>query len=177
MSPNWLIRLRRLEEFVVGMEKFVCGASLAVMTIATALAVVIRNFNLSLPNTGELGLAAVVPLTLVGGSLCTFLGAHVAVDLVQSAPWRLLRLLAELVVVIATLWFSYIYFFSGVSIMREFFATGDKLLDLGTPLWLLAIFFPIGTALMGYHGLMRLLSLLVERRVAKPSVHTEGDDE
>ncbi|ROO33045.1 TRAP transporter small permease [Salinisphaera orenii] len=156
----WLRGLRQIESGICAVEKIVCGLSLAVMAISIAVTVAVRNLDLPLPNVGELGLAAMVPLTLVGGALCTCLGSHVTIDLVRHAPWRAVRTLAEVAVAIATTIFAYLYMRSGIHLVEDFLASGDKLLDLGTPLWMLALCFPLGTALMMFHAVMRVLAML-----------------
>lgn len=159
-KSRWLGTLGRVEAAVYLAEKLLCSVALAVMAVAIAMTVVVRNLNLGLPNLGELGLAAMVPLTLVGGALCTCRGSHVTVDLVRHSAFRPVRVFAELAVISTTLVFAYFYMRSGVYLFEEFFATGDKLLDLGTPLWMLAACFPLGMGLMIFHAATRLLYLI-----------------
>lgn len=161
LGPTWFQKLRLLEHMAYTVEKFICVAALIVMIGATGFAVVIRNWHLALPNYGELGLAALIPLTLVGGAMCSYLGSHISVEIMQVAPSRLLRNIAEVVAAAYSIVFACIYSYSGVVLIEEFRFTNDKLLDLGTPLWLLASFFPVGMGLMVFHCVMRVLGVIV----------------
>lgn len=156
-GPLWLQKLRAVERMFYFVEKYICIVSLVVMTFATGYVVITRNLHIASPNYGELGLAALIPLTLVGGAMCTYLGSHIAVEIMQLAPSRLLRNIAEIAAAVFSIVFACFYIYSGVILVEEFRYTGDKLLDLGTPLWILAAFFPVGMGLMIFHCFIRLL--------------------
>lgn len=156
-GPLWFKKLRDLERMIYAIEKYICTASLLVMTLATGYAVMTRNLHIASPNYGELGLAAVIPLTLIGGAMCTYLGSHISVEIMQVAPSRLLRNIAEIAAAVFSIVFAGFYIYSGIILVEEFRFTGDKLLDLGTPLWILAAFFPIGMSLMIFHCIIRVL--------------------
>jgi TRAP-type C4-dicarboxylate transport system permease small subunit len=166
--PAWFKGLRRLEAHLVRGEKVICVLALALMLFSTVLMVLARNAAMSISNYGELGLAAIVPLTLVGGALCTALGSHIVIDVIQMVPSRVVLRLAEVLVAAATLVFAYIYTSSGIQLLIEFYETGDKLLDLGTPLWVLMLFFPLGMALMAFHAVMRVLAIFVGGAEPRP---------
>src|SRR5690606_8861270 len=74
VGPSWFRGLRRAEAAIVTGEKAVCALAMAVMMFSTGLTVLARNAAIQMPNYGELGLAALVPLTLIGGALCTAVG-------------------------------------------------------------------------------------------------------
>lgn len=160
-EPDWFLGLRRIEAGLIAGEKLFCALSLAVMLFSTALTVLARNAAFQMPNYGEIGLAAMVPFTLIGGALCTALGSHITIDLLQAAPSRLIRRGCEILVATATAVFAWFYFNSGVTLIEEFRRSGDKLLDLGTPLWVLTLAFPAGVVLMTVHAAMRVLGLFV----------------
>lgn len=159
-SPGWLVRARGFENSLVMAEKAICGLALLVMALATAASVLVRNLGLALPNYAELGLAALVPLTLIGGALCSHLGSHISIEIINTVPSRLLRRLAEVASSVCVLLFAALYWRSGLILFDEFWSTGDKLLDLGTPLWILALLFPVGMALLAFHAVMRLLGVI-----------------
>lgn len=160
-GPAWFMRLRSFEGVIASGEKAFCGLLMLSMALATVASVVVRSFGLHLPNYAEIGLAALVPLTLIGGALCTYLGSHIAVEIIQATPSALVRRSAQLLSAIAVLTFAAIYFRSGMILVEEFLLTGDKLLDLNTPLWILALMFPVGMALMAFHTLMNLLDMMI----------------
>jgi TRAP-type C4-dicarboxylate transport system permease small subunit len=158
-SP-WFQKLRRVEHLIFSFEKAICGISLFIMLAATASTVFSRNLQLSTPNYGELGLAALIPLTLIGGAMCTCLGSHISVEVMQTLPSRRVKHALQLLTAAATIVFALFYAYSGSILVEEFILTGDKLLDLGTPYWALASFFPIGMGLMIFHSTMQILSII-----------------
>ncbi len=160
-GPAWFSRLRSIEGAIAKGEKMFFGLLMLVMALATVASVVVRSLGLHLPNYSEIGLAALAPLTLIGGGLCTYLGSHIAVEIIQVTPSRLVRRAAQVASAIAVLTFAAIYFRSGMILVEEFLLTGDKLLDLNTPLWILALMFPVGMALMAFHTVMNLLGMAV----------------
>lgn len=164
-GPRWYCRLSSAETFLIRIEGAFCALMLVIMLFTTAAMVVARNAAIAIPNIGEIGLAAIVPLTLIGGALCTATASHVAIDIIKMARWAWVVRGAELLVTAATLIFAWIYIGSGLYLVAEFRATGDKLLDLGTPLWLLALCFPIGMVLMSFHAVMRVGDAFLGRRL------------
>ncbi|MBB1493008.1 MULTISPECIES: TRAP transporter small permease [unclassified Paracoccus (in: a-proteobacteria)] len=159
----WFRRMQSVERRIVVAEKVVCGLAMLVMALATMASVVVRNFGLALPNYSEIGLAALAPLTLIGGALCTYLGSHISVEIVHAVGGPRIRRVAAVITAIGILAFAAIYFRSGWILMQEFRMTGDKLLDLGTPLWPLAALFPVGMALMAFHVVMQMIAMVVDR--------------
>lgn len=151
--------MQSLEKGIVAGEKAVCAAAMLVMALATVASVLVRNLGLALPNYSEIGLAALAPLTLIGGALCTYLGSHISVEIVQAMGRPRLRKAAAALTAVGVLAFAAIYFRSGWILMQEFRLTGDKLLDLGTPLWPLAALFPVGMALMAFHVAMQMIAM------------------
>ena len=165
-SPNQhhgpLEWLHRIEKAVYAAERMVFSGSLIVMLLAVGYTVIVRNLGLASPNYGELGLAAMVPLTLIGGAMCTYLGSHISVEIVNATSSRLLKSAGGLIVALATIAFAALYAYSGSILIEDFRSSGDKLLDLGTPLWLLAVFFPIGMLLMIFHSVVRIVSIIAK---------------
>lgn len=160
LYPSWLRAIKRIERSVYKVEKLICILSLAVMAISTGFTVLARYMHLNVPNYGELGLASVIPLTLIGGAMCTYLGGHITVEIVQSVPNRFLRNFAEIFSALCAILFAYFFISSGWVLIEEFRLTNDKLLDLGTPLYWLASFFPIGMILIIFHSVVCILSRL-----------------
>lgn len=160
---TWFRRMQSVERRIVLAEKAVCALAMLVMALATVASVVVRNLGLALPNYSEIGLAALAPLTLIGGALCTYLGSHISVEIVHAVGGARLRRAAATVTAIGVLAFAGIYLRSGWILMREFRLTGDKLLDLGTPLWSLAALFPVGMALMAFHVVMQVIAMAIDR--------------
>lgn len=69
-----LDRLMAVEKAIAGIEIWVVIAALAVIILAVLVSVLIRSFALALPDTGEIAIVAMSPLTFVGGrcaAICT----------------------------------------------------------------------------------------------------------
>lgn len=150
--PSWLDLLFRTEKTIYNVEKAICALSLFLMLVAVAVTVLFRNLGLAILNYGELGLAAMVPLTAVGGAMCTYLGSHISVEIVGATSSRVLKRTAGFFVALATILFACFYLYSSFILVKEFRATGDKLLDLGTPLWILTFLFGLGMLLLILHS-------------------------
>jgi len=144
---TWLLHIERLA-FVL--EKWLCIAALTVMLLAITASVLVRNFNLPMPNPGEWGLVAMAPLTFVGAALCAYTGTHIAVDIIGLVKAPALRHLARWLVALAMLVFATVYVWAGAIYFQEALITGERLLDMGDPAVLFT--FGYGARLAAYAG-------------------------
>lgn len=161
---RWATRIEDLEAGLLRLERWICAAAMAVIMLAVFATVVVRNLDLPLPNFAEHALVAMVALTFVGGAMCTHLGAHIAIDAVRAAASGPLRRLSEASVAVGVLAFAAIYLYSGLVVLGEAWTTGERMLDLGTPLIVPTAFVPLGMALMLVHSACQLLRALVPSR-------------
>ena len=138
-------------------EKWICIASLVAMLLAVALSVVVRYFYLPIPDVGEIAIFAMAPLTFVGAALCTYTGTHIAVDIIQHVDNHLVRRLGRVVVALAMIVFGAVYFRTSLDFFQTALASGERGLDLGTPISVPAFFFPLGMALVLLHSVAELV--------------------
>ena len=142
-------------------ERLLAVASLAVMLLAVSASVAIRYFNLPVPNVAEWALVAMSPLTFVGGAMCSYLQAHIAVDVVTLVRSTALRRLARGLVSLAMLGFSGVYVALAWALTADAFDSGEKMLDMGTPVVVPLSFLLLGMALMVFHAAADLWRVLV----------------
>lgn len=142
----------RFEVLLYRFEAVVTVAALAVTLVAVAISVTARFFNLPIPNTGEWALVAMSPLAFVGAAMCTYLGGHICVDVAQLLPSQRLRAIARAVASSAQLMFATLFVYSAWSFFAYALESGERLLDLGTPLAIPAAFLVIGSALIIVHA-------------------------
>lgn len=145
------------EKRLYSIENFVCCASLVVMLVTVAFGVCIRFFDLSVPNVAEWAIVAMSPLTFVGSAMCSRMKAHISVDFIEQARSIRLKQIVHLVVAALMLGFSVIYAWLGWSLFDDAARSGERLLDMGTPLYIPVFFFFAGMVFMGVHGLFDLI--------------------
>jgi len=142
------------EAWLYAAEKLVCVLCLAVMLFAVAGGVVIRFWGLPLPNISEWALVAMSPLTFVGAALCTRVQAHIAVDVIKQVPWAGVQRAARLLVALCMVVFSVVYSWLGWTLFEDTLLTGEKLLDMGTPLAVPVFFLLLGMVCMAIHSVL-----------------------
>jgi TRAP-type C4-dicarboxylate transport system permease small subunit len=138
-------------------EKWICIASLVAMLVAVCVSVAGRFFNLHIPDTGELAIFAMAPLTFVGAAMCSYTGTHIAVDIIQHVDNHQVRRLARVVVAVAMLVFGAVYFRTALEFFRTALSSGERGLELGTPIAIPTFFFPLGMALVLLHSAAELV--------------------
>ncbi|SHI27578.1 TRAP transporter small permease [Pollutimonas bauzanensis] len=144
------------EKRLYSIENFVCSISLLVMLFTVAFGVCIRFFDLPVANVAEWAIVAMSPLTFVGSAMCSRMQMHISVDFIEQARSVLLRRAAHLVVAILMLAFSVIYAWLGWSLFDDAMLSNERMLDMGTPLYIPAFFFFAGMVFMAMHGLFDL---------------------
>lgn len=154
------------ENRLYSLENFLCSISLLVMLATVAFGVCIRFFDLPIPNVAEWGIVAMSPLTFVGSAMCSRMQMHISVDFIEQAPSELVKRAAHLMVAILMLIFSAIYAWLGWSLFEDAILTGERLLDMGTPLYVPVCFFFVGMVLMAIHSVLDLARFVFFRRAA-----------
>lgn len=158
MSPPLSVtgRLFAFERAIFAVEKAVCIAALTVMLFAISMSVLVRYLNLSITNFAEWGVVAMAPLTFIGLAMCTYTGTHIAVDLVNSLSSPLLRRIGRFCTGTAGIAFAAVYFTSSWIFLRETMQSGEKMMDMGTPLSVPLVFLPIGLVLVLFHSALEV---------------------
>lgn len=155
---GWILQV---EDRLFWVEKWICTLALAIMVATIFLTILVRNLNLPWPNFGEWALVSVIPLTFVGAAMCTYLGSHISVDAIRLIGLRGVSELSRVVTAAANIVFSVIFVYSGWFVFSEAFESGERMLELGTPLAIPLGFIPVGMALMLIHSVIDLLAVFV----------------
>lgn len=153
-ARSWLLSVER-QAFRV--EKWICIVSLVAMLVGISFSVAVRYFNLHLPDTGEIAIFAMAPLTFVGAAMCTYTGTHIAVDVIQQVQSAWLRRVGRLAAALAMIVFGAVYFHTSLSFFQAALSSGERGLDLGMPVSIPAFFFPLGMALVVLHAVAELI--------------------
>lgn len=149
----------RLESGLYAFENWICSISLIVMLAAVTFGVCIRVFDLPFPNVGEWAVVAMSPLTFVGAAMCSRMRTHISVDFIDQAKSVLLRRVARILVAVIMIVFAAIYAWLGWILLQDVFLTKERLIDMGTPLYIPIFFLFLGMVLMVVHGLSELIQL------------------
>lgn len=159
-------RIDAFERRVVQLERALCSAALLVMLLTVAFSVASRFFALRIPNVAEWATVAMSPLTFVGAALCTYLQEHIAVDVAKLISKPVLRRWIRGAVALCLLAFSGVYAWIGITFFQEALQSGEKLLDMGTPVAVPVFFLMLGMALMLFHASLEMYRVLVGRPAA-----------
>jgi len=149
--------LSKLEGYAFRLEKWICIASLAVMVVAISASVMERYFNLSFPNPGELAVFAMAPLTFIGAAMCSYTGTHIAVDVIKLARSAFIRRIGRLAVALSLIIFAAVYLYTGARFFMTMLESGERGLDMGTPIYIPTFFLPLGMALMLLHAVAEII--------------------
>lgn len=166
IASRWLFSVER---HAFRAEKWICIVSLVAMLVGIALSVVVRYFNLHLPDTGEIATFAMAPLTFVGAAMCTYTGTHIAVDIIQQVKNQWVRRIGRMITALAMMAFGAVYFWTALEFFQTALSSGERGLDLGTPVAIPTVFFPIGMALVVLHSVAELVRAITN----EPSVGEE----
>lgn len=153
-------RLASFEKRLYSLENAICSLCLLIMLLTVSLGVCVRVFNWPLPNVAEWALAAMSPLAFVGSAMCAHKRAHIAVDIIEQLPFRGVQRMADVLVALLMFAFAAIYAWLGWSLFQDALLTGERWLDMGTPLFVPIFFFFAGMACMAFHGLCDILRAL-----------------
>jgi TRAP-type C4-dicarboxylate transport system permease small subunit len=153
-ASSWIFSVER-QAFRA--EKWICIVSLVAMLVGIAFSVAVRYFNLHLPDTGEIAIFAMAPLTFVGAAMCTYTGTHIAVDIIQQVESQWVRRIGRVITVLAMTVFGAVYFWTALEFFQTALSSGERGLDLGTPIAIPTFFFPLGMALVVLHSVAELI--------------------
>jgi TRAP-type C4-dicarboxylate transport system permease small subunit len=153
-ASTWLFSAER---FAFRVEKWICIVSLVAMLVGISFSVAVRYFNLHMPDTGEIAIFAMAPLTFVGAAMCTYTGTHIAVDMIQQVKSTWVRRIGRAVTALAMIVFGAVYFWTALEFFQTALSSGERGLDLGMPISIPTFFFPLGMALVVLHAAAELL--------------------
>lgn len=147
------------EQRLYSLERLICSACLLVMLFTVVLSVLVRTFNWPIPNVAEWALAAMSPLAFVGTAMCAKKRAHIAVDIIEQINKLWVKRLSDLLIAMSMLAFAAVYAWLGWSLFEDAVFTGERWLDMGTPIYVPIFFFAAGMAATAFHGLCDLYRL------------------
>lgn len=155
------IVMERLEGGLGRLEGLVAVIALSIILAAILAGIATRVLNLHLPNYGEFAIAAMAPLTFVGAALCSYLHRHITIDVAEglSSPGvrRVIQLASAGVMLVFAAylaWLTWDFFLYARS-------SGERLIDVGTPIWIPIGFILSGAILMMVHAACDLLRLVL----------------
>lgn len=152
--------LDQFESRLFRIEHLVCVVSLLIMLLTVSLSVVVRYFNLGLPNVAEWAIVAMSPLTFVGAAMCTYAQSHISVDVVKLLRHPGARRTARGLVALCLLVFAGVYAWIGTLLFTHVLGSGERLIDMGTPVYVPVFFVMAGMVLMLVHAAMELWRVL-----------------
>lgn len=155
--------LMRVERVLARMENAVVITAMAVAILAVGVSVVIRTFNLPIPDTGEWAMVAMSPLTFIGAALCSHLHRHLTADIVEMLPPGPLHRGLDAIAAVLCLVFGLFFIALAWDLFDYARTSGETLIDLGTPIAIPAGFMLAGAALMTFHAALDIWRALVGR--------------
>ncbi|MGS4944496.1 TRAP transporter small permease [Meridianimarinicoccus sp. RP-17] len=159
--PVLVRAMNGIERRLGAVERHVTALALLAAVLGILAGVVVRFFDLNLPNFGEIAMVAMSPLTFVGAARCTALRRHISIDVIDLVPVPWLRRVVHGVATFATLCFSAYFTVLSYGLFRYMRDSGETLIDLGTPVWIPVLFLVIGMALMCLHAGFDLVRTLL----------------
>lgn len=144
--------LDRIDLALGAVEKRIAALSMLAILLGVFVAILARMARLPLPNTGELAIVAMAPLTFIGGAFCSAMHQHINVDVVDAFGSRGMRRLARMAASLAMTLFAWMYGWMSFSFFQYAWSSGERLIDLGTPLWIPVGCIVVGAALMTFHS-------------------------
>jgi len=160
----------RIDQRLMWLEVWICSAALMVMSVSILVSVIIRYAGIKMTNYGELALVCMAPLSFVGAALCYARGTHIAVDILRVVRNRRFNCLLNLGVILMCLGFALIFFYFGGQFFIEFIESGEIMMDVGTPLYVPAFFFPLGMLMLAIHALFDLIRIFLPATSSLPGV-------
>lgn len=155
--------LMRVELVLARMENAVVITAMVVAILAVGASVVIRTFDLPISDTGEWAMVAMSPLTFIGGALCSHMHKHLTADIVEMLPPGPLHRCLDAVAAVLCLVFGLFFIALAWDLFDYSRTSGEKLIDLGTPIAIPAGFMLAGAALMTFHSALDIWRALVGR--------------
>lgn len=165
-ASTWLFSMER-QAFRV--EKWICIVSLVAMLVGICFSVAVRYFGLHLPDAGEIAIYAMAPLTFVGAAMCTYTGTHIAVDIIEQVQLPWVRRTGRVFTALAMIVFGAVYCWTALAFFQSALDSGERGLDMGIPVAIPTLFFPLGMALVVLHAVAEL----VRAATNQPSVAKE----
>ncbi len=136
--------LLKSEKGLVAAELVVMVLALVIMLAAITLNVIVRSFNLPLPDLSEPALVSMAVLTFVGSAYAVYTGGHISVDLGEMIATAKSRRWVAWLVDLAIVTLSALILVYGSAFLVYVVSIGESTPGLGLPLAL-----PVGCLIGG----------------------------
>ncbi|MGY6633150.1 MAG: TRAP transporter small permease [Alkalilacustris sp.] len=149
--------LDRVERTLGLAEAAIVTVAMAAILTGILLGVGTRLLALRAPNLGEIAIVAMSPLTFVGAALCSYLRRHITLDIAEFLPSDAMRRAVRFAAAAAMAVFAGYLTFIAWDFFLFVLSSGERLIDLGTPIAVPVGFFVLGAALMLVHAVLDML--------------------
>jgi TRAP-type C4-dicarboxylate transport system permease small subunit len=153
--------LERVERTLGLAEAAIVTLAMAAILIGILLGVGTRLLALRAPNLGEIAIVAMSPLTFVGAALCSYLRRHITLDIAEFLPSAALRRAVRFAAAAAMAVFAGYVTYIAWDFFLFVLSSGERLIDLGTPVAVPVGFFVLGAVLMLVHAVFDMLRELL----------------
>ncbi|UJQ95087.1 TRAP transporter small permease [Mariluticola halotolerans] len=158
--PALLRLLDGIEGTLAVIEKRVAAISMFVILIGISITILTRVINLPIPSMGEIAIVAMAPLAFIGGAFCSYMHRHITIDAVDAFGPPRVRRAIRILAALSMMVFAGTYCWLTLSFFQYVWSSGERLIDLGTPVWI-----PVGCIVLGAFLMMLHASLDVLRMV------------
>ncbi|QOY35312.1 TRAP transporter small permease [Anaerobacillus isosaccharinicus] len=150
---------RNVDRYISHFENFVIATGLIFISGLIFVNVISRYFfGTSINWAEELARYIIVWITFIGISTCTRFDDHVKIEVLTNKFRQSIReIIKKIVNVVNTLLALYL-FYLGFVITINMYNIGNKSVTMGMPIWLLYLAVPIGTFLMSFQFLKKVLN-------------------
>ena len=143
--------MNRARDFINRLEEVLLAFCLALMTLLTALQVLLRYvFNAGLIWSLEATTYCFAWLVLLGMSYCVRTRTHIAVDLLVKQFGQRTRKMLGLLAIVVCLVYSLLMLHGSSLLVHHLYMLGNEARDLPIARWLLSIMLPLGFALLAW---------------------------
>ena len=145
-------------------ETAILGASLLAMLIITAGNVITRKIlGSSMAFVEELTVILFIFSSLVGAGVCAKKGSLIGLTILYDICPKKFRRLFFIVFLIASLFFSYILVYYGISMVASQVESGMTTPALGVPQWIFGLSIPVGGLFLTIHLIEYSICMLMKK--------------
>lgn len=159
-----LALLDTIEGALAAVEKRAAALSLVIILVGVGITIVTRAIRLPIPSTAELAVVAMAPLTFVGAAFASYMHQHITIDIVDAVASAPVRRFAAIVASLSMAAFAGVYCWLTLSLFQYVWNSGERLIDLNTPVWIPVGCIVVGAFLMLVHSALDVLRLVLGLR-------------
>lgn len=142
-------------------EKRAAALALVAILIGVGLTIITRAIRLPIPSTGELAIVAMAPLTFIGAAFASYMHQHITIDIIDAVANAPIRRLAAILASLSMCVFAGTYSWLALAFFQYVWSSGERLIDLGIPVWIPVGCIVIGSVLMLVHSSLDVLRLVL----------------